>query len=493
MNKLIGKITKITGSKVLVTVSNKTLIEKVNINNQLLNYVSIGSLIGTKLINDRTLILTVEEILDNEEILITCTICGIYDEVNGSFNFGTNSYPVINEKVFLLNSNILDKIFNKNNSCNYIGTYVYDKEIKVSYNPDVIFGKHLGVFGNTGSGKTCTVVSLIQNYIRNNENKNIKFVILDVNGEYEKAFKKDEAKYISFSDLRINHSILNNTEYGKLFRASEGVQYPVLKSSIEKLKAENENWDLKDLNGELDKWIDSNTPNNNYGKPDTYTNNNLNGYLRTLFLRLDQICEDDELMRVINNYDSKNVIDIIKESKEKVIIIDLQVSTDTLDIILFLLFKALYIEKILKKSLIKTHLSLVLEEAHRYINSTIQETKLGSYYIDKLAREGRKYGIGLIISSQVPSMLSYEIVSQCNSVVMHKITSKKDLEFLRGVMRISNDSFYLQMSSLEKQHAIVCGEAFSNDSLVKIRTADPLPNSNDPTIYDNNQKNDNKN
>ena len=79
-------------------------------------------------------------------------------------------------------------------------------------------------------------------------------------------------------------------------------------------------------------------------------------------------------------------------------------------------------------------------------------------------------------------MLSYEIISQCNSVVMHKITSKKDLEFLRGVMRISNDSFYLQMSSLEKQHAIVCGEAFTNDSLVKISTANPLPKSNDPII-----------
>ena len=43
----------------------------------------------------------------------------------------------------------------------------------------MIFGKHLGVFGNTRSGKTCTVVSLIQNYIRNNDNKDVKFIILD--------------------------------------------------------------------------------------------------------------------------------------------------------------------------------------------------------------------------------------------------------------------------------------------------------------------------
>ena len=67
MNNIIGKITKITGSKILVTVYNKNLIEKVNINNQVLNYISIGSLIGTKLIDDRTLILTVEEIFEYEE------------------------------------------------------------------------------------------------------------------------------------------------------------------------------------------------------------------------------------------------------------------------------------------------------------------------------------------------------------------------------------------------------------------------------------------
>ena len=58
------------------------------------------------------------------------------------------------------------------------------------------------------------------------------------------------------------------------------------------------------------------------------------------------------------------------------------------------------------------------------------------------------------------------------------------MEFLRGVLRVSNDTFYLQMSALEKQHAIVCGEAFPNDSIVKIYDARPLPRSNDPEIED---------
>lgn len=187
-------------------------------------------------------------------------------------------------------------------------------------------------------------------------------------------------------------------------------------------------------------------------------------------------------MSVINSSDGTQTKDTILNTRKKVVILDLQVSSDSLDIVVYLLFKTIYEHKSHNRD--TTHLSLVLEEAHRYINTDTEESLLGSYYIDKLSREGRKFGIGLIIASQIPSMLAYEVVSQCNSVIMHKITSKRDMEFLRGVLRVSNDTFYLQMSALEKQHAIVCGEAFPNDSIVKIHDARPLPRSNDPEIED---------
>ena len=82
----------------------------------------------------------------------------------------------------------------------------------------------MGVFGNTGSGKTCTVVSLIQQYIHSNPDSDIKFIILDVNGEYKAAFDKKEMDFIEFEKLRFHHSMLSNSEYGRLFSAAEGVQ-----------------------------------------------------------------------------------------------------------------------------------------------------------------------------------------------------------------------------------------------------------------------------
>ena len=486
----IGRITKITGAKVLIRVTVPTAVNHIGVESFLTSYISVGSLVGTRLVDGRLLVMTVEEIYDSDaDIFVSSSISGIYDEVTEKFTFGTNTYPLVGEQVFKLWNKILEHIFaaTEKTAPSTIGTYIYDSSVAVGYNPNVLFGKHLGVFGNTGSGntgsgKTCTVVSIIQNYIRNNQQKDIKFIILDVNGEYKRAFDESEADYIPFENLRFHHSILSNPEYGRLFRAAEGVQYPALKDCIAALKAVDEKWDLEKLSDQIDVWIQDNTYNDKYGNKDNFSKNQISGYLRTMCLRIDGIVEDPELMSVINSSDGTQTMDTILNTRKKVVILDLQVSSDSLDIVVYLLFKAIYEHKSHNRD--TTHLSLVLEEAHRYINTDAEESRLGSYYIDKLSREGRKFGVGLIIASQIPSMLAYEVVSQCNSVIMHKITSKRDMEFLKGVLRVSNDTFYLQMSALEKQHAIVCGEAFPNDSIVKIHDARPLPRSNDPEIND---------
>lgn len=482
INEAFGQITKITGAKVIIRVSLSDAVNKVSVENFVLNYISIGSLLGTRLVDGRTLVLTVEEIYEhNKEHYISSAISGIYDNILKRFSFGTNAYPLVGEQVFTLNNEVMKSIFAAKSrlSNSTIGTYIYNDAVPVGYNPDVLFGKHLGVFGNTGSGKTCTVVSVIQNYIRKNQDKDIKFIILDVNGEYKTAFREEEYDYYEFNSLRFHHTILNNVEYGRLFRAAEGIQYPALKDCIHSLYIEDNTWNLENLEEKIGGWVEDHTPEKQPGVKDVFHNNQLKGYLRPMLLRVESITSDNDLMEVINSI-GENTLAQIMESSKKVHILDLQVSIDTLDIVLYLLFKTLYQFKTKNRS--ATHLSLVLEEAHRYINSNLEETKLGNYYIDKLSREGRKFGIGLVISSQVPSMLSYEIVSQCNSIIMHKITNRRDMEFLRGVLRISNDAFYMQMSALEKQHAVVCGEAFPNDSIVRIHDAMPLPLSNDPVI-----------
>lgn len=484
-NAVIGYLTKITGAKITIRIVKRDCIAKVDVSDFSSNYISIGTLVGVRLVDGRDLVLSIEEIYENnQDIYATAAISGLYDSVTNKFTFGTNAYPLVGERAYKLDASILKRVFSLDKAARgtTIGTYVYDSDVSISYNPNVLFGKHLGVFGNTGSGKTCTVVSLIQHYIHNSPNSDIKFIVLDVNGEYKAAFDESEMDFFEFDKLRFHHSMLSDSEYGRLFRAAEGVQYPALKSCIDKLKDKTELWDLYSLTEEINQWINDNTPLNQYEKKDLFSKNNISGHLRSMSLRIDSILNDSQLMSVINAIDGEQTITAILKSNKPVAVIDLHVSSDTLDIVLYLMFKVLYERKSKRND--STHICLVLEEAHRYINTDAEESKLGSYYIDKLAREGRKFGIGLIISSQVPSLLSYEIVSQCNSVIMHKINSKRDLEFLKNVLRVSGDNFHQQMSALEKQYAIVCGEAFPNDTIVRIHEASPRPDSSDPVIED---------
>ena len=291
----IGKITKITGAKVLTRVTMPTTINQIGLESFITSYISIGSLVGTRLVDGRMLVMMVEEIYDNDIDIFVSSSISIYDEVTEKFTFGTNTYPLVSEKVYKLWNKILEHIFDSSEwpSHSTIGTYVYDSSIAVGYNPNVLFGKHLGVFGNTGSGKTCTVVSIIQNYIRKNRQKNIKFIILDVNGEYHRAFEEDEAEYIPFESLRFHHSILNNPEYGRLFRAAEGVQYPALKECIENLKNGELKWDLEKLPEQIKQWVDLHTDIQN-GKKNDYSKNQISGFLRTMSWRIDSIVGDTD-------------------------------------------------------------------------------------------------------------------------------------------------------------------------------------------------------
>ncbi|OPZ24653.1 MAG: AAA-like domain protein [bacterium ADurb.BinA186] len=489
---VFGFVSKINGSSITITVQDQSLLAHVIQHEQQTSFLSIGSLVGTRLVDTRIMLLTIEsvELLSGRQeasadrpLTIIASITGTFSENTMTFSFGTDAYPMVGSKAFCLSDLVLQSVLGQTHKRSAkIGTYVYSKNIDVFYDPNVLFGKHLGVFGNTGSGKTCTIVSLIQQYTKFNPNQNIKFLILDVNHEYESAFDKSKMEFIPFSSLRINHCILSFPEHCHLFRAAQGIQVPALRDVINSFG--DGPWTLKDLQSGLTNWIDNQTPNNQYNHPDVYSKNSISGFLRTLELRIDSLQSDSALSSIIDCDPREDTISYLLSSPKQIEILDMQTSPDEMDIVLFLLFKRIYQYKALKENAASPHLVLVLEEAHRYLKTGETDETIGFSYIEKIAREGRKFGIGLIISSQVPSLLDYGVVSQCNSIIMHKITNKRDMDFLRGVLRFSSDVFYQQMNSLEKQHALLCGEAFSTDALVRIENANPLPLSQDPMILE---------
>jgi DNA helicase HerA-like ATPase len=123
-----------------------------------------------------------------------------------------------------------------------------------------------------------------------------------------------------------------------------------------------------------------------------------------------------------------------------------------------------------------------LEEAQNYIPEKNRKEKesIAKRVFERIAREGRKYGISLIVSSQRPSELSKTVLSQCNSFIVHRLQNPDDQKYVRGLVSSANSDILDQLPLLPQQHAIIMGDCVRTAVQVKINTVSPKPNSNNP-------------
>ncbi|WP_420634329.1 ATP-binding protein [Candidatus Palauibacter sp.] len=128
---------------------------------------------------------------------------------------------------------------------------------------------------------------------------------------------------------------------------------------------------------------------------------------------------------------------------------------------------------------------LVLEEAQNYIQQGRfdEEESIARGVFERIAREGRKYGLGLIVASQRPSELSKTVLSQCSSFVVHRLQNPEDLRYFREIVPGIYGPLLDQIPALAPQTALVLGECVAAPALVKIREARPVPRSRDPLFY----------
>ena len=125
---------------------------------------------------------------------------------------------------------------------------------------------------------------------------------------------------------------------------------------------------------------------------------------------------------------------------------------------------------------------LICEEAHRYVpNSGEAQYEAAQESIRRIAKEGRKYGVGLFLVSQRPSEVESTVLSQCNSWVVLRITNEADRNHVRGVLPDSLEGLTKMLSGLRRQEAIFAGQAATLPSRIMIRNLreDQLPASHD--------------
>jgi len=134
---------------------------------------------------------------------------------------------------------------------------------------------------------------------------------------------------------------------------------------------------------------------------------------------------------------------------------------------------------------------LVMEEAHTFIRRYPDDAEnqnsaaICCQVFEKIAREGRKFGLGLVLSSQRPSELSQTVLSQCNSYLLHRISNDRDQELVHKLVPDNLRGLLRDLPSLPSRHAILLGWASELPVLVQMNNlpTEQQPSSHDPDFW----------
>jgi len=181
----------------------------------------------------------------------------------------------------------------------------------------------------------------------------------------------------------------------------------------------------------------------------------------------------------------KQFIGYTKDNTTNITIIDLsgipfEVLSVVVSLITRLVFDFCFYYKSIKKAKEEAPFLIVLEEAHNYIPQS-EGAKYHSVKksVERVAKEGRKYGLSLMIVSQRPSEISETIFSQCNNFVAMRLTNPNDQQYVKRLMPDNISAITDTLPVLERQEALIIGDSIPIPTIVRVKDLTDKPDSND--------------
>lgn len=229
------------------------------------------------------------------------------------------------------------------------------------------------------------------------------------------------------------------------------------------------------------------------------SNGPFNGEFDRFVMRLESKINDDRLGFLLKpkktpttEYETDDFPTILKQFigysddvKDNITIIDLsgipfEVLSIVVSLISRLVFDFCFYYKAIKAGTDEVPFLLVLEEAHNYIpQSEGAKYRSVKKSIERIAKEGRKYGLSLMIVSQRPSEISETIFSQCNNFVAMRLTNPTDQQYVKRLMPDSVSSITDTLPVLERQEALIIGDSIPIPTIVRIKDLIDKPDSKD--------------
>lgn len=525
---LIGSVIAVDTSSVVVKVENEDVLSEIQVNNLVAIKASKQrqTLIGmvSKIIRKFSEMLDDSDEIEKDDVVKITLIGTLLDKFGtreNIFKRTLESVPEITAQCYIMNNEDLSNFMSvlsvnsegKDNSLK-IGNYTLNKDATAYLDGNRLFQKHAVIVGSTGSGKSCTVATLIEE-IAKLQSSNA--VVFDIHGEYEpiigeniKHFKiagpsdgvSDGFIYLPYwlltyeemISMMIDRSDNNAPNQAMIFsrtvyKCKKDYLISVGKSDIvDDITIDSPTpYDIKTLLDELNAINSEVVPG---AKAGSTKKGDFNGTLSRFIQRLENKVSDKRLNFLFSSDESLLNYDYMVELCSKLMlpassnggvkIIDFsEVPSDVLPLVVSLVARLIFsVQQWTDREKINP-IAIFCDESHLYIPQNtkqgIEAQSLNSF--ERIAKEGRKYGIGLVVITQRPSEVDRTVLSQSSNFIAMRLTNADDQNVIKKLLPDSLGNFGELLPILDVGEALIVGDASLLPSRINVNKPNPEPNS----------------
>ena len=413
------------------------------------------------------------------------------------FRRGVTRYPIPGCEVHPVTTEDLRAVFAADDSPHIeIGTVYPTDDIRGALYVDPMLSKHFAVLGSTGTGKS-TSVSLILHRISQLSPEG-HIVMIDPHGEYSAAFKGC-GELFNVDNLQLPYWLMNFEEHCEVLLTTHGAERQrdgdILAKAL--LAARTKGKDMSQF-GKVT--VDSPIPylltdlgtiiTNEMGKLERAGDTLPYQRLKT---KLDELKVDPRYtfmfsgMLVSDSMGSfLSRLFRLPANGRPISIVDVSgVPSEITSVVVSVLARMVFDYAIWSRTEAQRPILLVCEEAHRYVpKDESTGTQAVRKILERIAKEGRKYGVSLGLITQRPSDLAEGVLSQCGTIIAMRLNNDRDQACVRAAMPEGARGFLDAIPALRNRECIVCGEGVSIPIRVRFDDLEPekRPASSDPSF-----------
>ncbi|WP_456464937.1 helicase HerA domain-containing protein [Desulfurobacterium sp.] len=377
--------------------------------------------------------------------------------------------------IYLASSDTLRKVFGRDDGKKIcIGSLLTREDVDVYVDVDQIVSRHLAVLAVTGGGKSNTVSVIIEGMLE----KSAAVLVFDMHGEYVNFnYRVDGENVVKRLELKLNPVHLSYKEFRQFANVDDNsfIQDRYLRrafrATIEDISSGAIQVDAfwGRLKGELEMY-----------REQAREDPDIKDDRRSIIGVLNKVEDMEDAYSELFDLFQKPIVDQIEPARLNVIDFS-HVDEKIADIIVSHVLRNL-LEK--RKRFVHGYdgglefpVFSILEEAHILASSSVNTRS--KYWISRVAREGRKFGLGLCLVSQRPKALDVNALSQANNMIILKLVEPSDQRHVQQAAESLSSELVEQLSSLNVGEALVMGKMIPVPALVKIRLARGKMSGND--------------